>query len=51
MRARRAGRRCRIVETFYTWNFGTMTALFDAGSVSFTGAGLEAFTSVARRRS
>jgi hypothetical protein len=46
----RAGRRCRITETRYTWNSGTMTALLDAGSVSFTGADLEAFTSIARRR-
>jgi hypothetical protein len=46
----RAGRRCRITETRYTWNAGTMTAFLDAGSISFTGAALEAFTSVARRR-
>jgi hypothetical protein len=45
----RVGRRCRVTEATYTWNSGTMQALLDAGSMTFTGAGLEAFTQVARR--
>jgi len=38
---------CRWIDTEQAWNTGSMTATLDAGTLTFTGPELEAFTSVA----